>query len=1150
MRTRTLTACCGPRLLNTPALLLALAFGLAGAAQAVVFTWNGAGSDNNWQTGANWTNAISPATDGTASLTFSGNTRPVTTNNLAVADTLFTGISFVNDNSSGKTSAFTLSGNRITLGGSVTTTTTTSGALTDTISFDTVLSGTRTFNINGSAASLTHDLTISGVISDNGGSWGLIKAGGNNYGGVLTLTGANTYSGKTTVSAGFINCNTITNVGAPSSALGAPMNAANGTIDLSGNLNYTGAATSSDRIINLTSGNGQLRNNGTGLITLTGGITGNNFSLMIRGSANILETGLIALGSGTLSHTDNGTLTLSNVGNSFSGPLVVAAGTVSGDSISNGGSPSAIGQGALIQLGQNQVGFGTLRFTGASGGACNRNFNIAGTTSASGGIIENTVAGQTLTLSGYVNRLSGAGTGPAPQLQLIGAGNGEMSGNISNIFSVTKLGTGTWALSGANCYTGTTAVSAGTLLINGSMLSNSAVTVSAGATLGGTGTVSAAVSVSANGILAPGNSGIGTLRLANAGAATLTLNGCTNRFEVANAVGVSDLIAISGALVLNGANIVALSFPLGAAPAGTYTLMTYASRSGSGTLALDQAYLNTRLLVGDTSVTLVVGGPSLVWQGGLAANAWDTSTANWASGTYADNSVVTFDDTGLAIPAVTITPSDVAPFSVTVTNATKAYTFVGAAITGLGGLTKLGAASLTLSNTNTYSGSTTVNGGTLTLNGSISNSSVTVANGATFTENAAGVIAGSNVIFTSYGTATLYGSNTYGGVTSVGTNGIPNINLTVNNNMALGSTAAGTLVNGGNGSTENRLVLGNGVMVSDETLTLGPGPSANRAALRYTSGSGSGTWNGNVVLAGTATYLGSDTPGGTLIVGLSADDTITTSASASFSVRGSGDVTINSRISIGGAGISRDDSGTFTLNSTSNTLLNMNINQGTLRLGVSDALPATTLLSIGKYSGINNQATFDLNGKSQTVASLSEQHMMSSNGFQRITSAAPATLIVSNSAANTFGTEGSTIAGAVSLVKMGTGTLTLTGTNTTSGAFIVSTGTLVVSSTGSFGVNSTNIVVAAGTLMLSNSVSIANNAEVRIADNGGAKVNLASGVNEVVGTLYFGDHQKSAGTYGSTGSGASVTDDVHFSASGSGILTVLHDKGGTVMGLR
>jgi len=1134
MKNNKFTACHWSIALNNTRLLPVLAFGLAIASQAAVFTWNGGGSDNNWQTGANWTNSVSPATDGTASLTFSGNTRTVTTNNIT-ADTVFTAISFVNDNSSGKTNAFTLSGNRLTLGGNISSTAS-SAAITDTMSFPVLLNGTRTATIN-----TLHHLMISGVIGETGGSYGLTKAGS----GELTLSNTNTYSGKTTLSGGRLNFASLKNVGEGPSSLGAPTTVANGTIDINGRMTYTGGSTTSDRVFNFVTGN-QFDNSGSGTLTLTGGFTGSGSTPVFRGNGTFVVSGLLAIGGGGVTRTDGGTVYLTNPTNAFTGNLTVNDGIISVDTLADAGMVSPIGAGTTIYIGQANGTTGRFRYSGTNDASCNRAITIiAQPKNTNGGIIENATAGKTLTLGGNVSVDLWTNT---PTLQLTGVGNGVLSGVVNGAMRVTVNGSGMWTLAGANVYTGATTVSSGTLLINGSTASGSAVSVSAGATLGGTGTVSGAVSVSANGILAPGNSGIGTLWLANAGAAALTLNGITNKFEVANAVGVSDAIAVSGALVLNGTNVVALSFPLGAAPAGVYTLMTYASRSGSGTLALDQAYLNTRLLVGDTSVTLVVGGPSLVWLGDSAANAWDTTTANWVSGTYVDNAVVTFDDTGSASPAVNITPAAVAPFSVTVTNATKAYTIGGAAITGTGGLTKLGAASLTLSNTNTYSGSTTVNGGALTLSGSISNSSVTVANGATFTENAAGFIAGSNVTFVAYGTATLNGSNSYGGVTSVGTNGIPNIVLTVNNNMALGSAAAGTLVNGGNASTESRLVLGNGVTVSDETLTLGPGLSGNRAALRYTLGSGSGTWNGNIVLAGTATYLGSDTPGGTLIVGLSADRTITTSSSAGFSVRGAGDVTINSRISIGAQAINRDDPGTFTLNSTSNTLINMNLNQGTLKLGVSDALPTITVLSIGKNSGVNNQATFDLNGKSQTVASLVEQHMMFSNGFQRITSLAPATLIVSNSTANTFGTEGSTIAGAVSLVKAGNGTLTLTGTNSTSGAFIVSNGTLTVSSTGSFGVNSTNVTVATGTLVLSNSVSIANNAMVRIANGGGAKVSLAAGVNEAVGTLYFGDKQKPANTYGASGSGAGVINDEHFS--GAGILTVLHGNGGLIFQVR
>jgi autotransporter-associated beta strand protein len=332
------------------------------------------------------------------------------------------------------------------------------------------------------------------------------------------------------------------------------------------------------------------------------------------------------------------------------------------------------------------------------------------------------------------------------------------------------------------------------------------------------------------------------------------------------------------------------------------------------------------------------------------------------------------------------------------------------------------------------------------------------------------------------------------------------------------------------------------VTVTGETLTLNPA-SNYRAGLRFNSG-GTGTWDGDVVIAnvGGPAYIGSD-GSGTLVVGSSDADTIS-GTSGSLSFRGGGSVVVNSRISLGSLGISRDDAGTLVINSTGNTFSAMNAVQGTLRLGVSDALPATVTLYLGKTSAINNNAVFDLNGKSQRVASLIEQHQAGSSGTQRILSAAPATLVVSNDTANTFGTAGSSIEGAVSLVKAGTGTLTLTGTNTTSGSFIVSNGTLVVSATGMLG-NSTNVVVAGGTLTLQSSACISNTASLWIAADGGAKVSLSNGVNEVVERLYIGGAPRRAATYGAFGSGAQITSDTYFA--GSGVLTVLLGSSGTLI---
>ncbi len=385
----------------------------------------------------------------------------------------------------------------------------------DNVTFTNTAGGTVTVAAGGVAPGSTTVSAASGTYTLNGGPIGgsgtLTKSGG----GTLTLSGSNTYSGQTTVSAGVLTFNSIHPVGGGASALGAPTTIANGTINLAGTMTYTGGTASSDRVIHLT-GSGIFYNSGSGPLTLSGGITGNGSTFTARGTANISETGIIATGSGIVRRTDQGTLYLSNPNNSFSGALGCLAGTISVSSVSDGGLPSAIGQGTSITFGQSGFnGFGTLQFTGANGGTCNRAITISSHSgTADGGIIENTVAGQTLTLSGKV---SVAGVGPTPQLQLIGAGNGVMSGVISDApgtssLSLTKAGAGTWTLSGANSYSGATTVSAGTLDLRGagSIASSSYLTVAAGAlldvsaapftvgaaqTLAGAGTVAGAVTV-------------------------------------------------------------------------------------------------------------------------------------------------------------------------------------------------------------------------------------------------------------------------------------------------------------------------------------------------------------------------------------------------------------------------------------------------------------------------------------------------------------------------------------------------------------------------------------------------------------------------------------------------------------------------------
>jgi len=295
-------------------------------AQTADFIWDGGGANNLWMTAENWEGGVAPAggmVDGVSRgrLIFSGESQTVSTNNFA-ADVSFYGITFTNDNSAGKTSAFALyrtASRKFYLRGHIQTLATASGTITNYMNLNMEPDGSsRHFIINQG-----HDLLFAGVLS---GAYGSLRKKG---GGELTVTGSNSYRGRTVLEGGTLSFNSIRNVSGGSSALGSPTNVVNATIELQTGtfLRYTGTGHSSDRVINLAGDNVTLCNDGTGALTLTGGITADSArNLLIGGNGEMIMSGVIAAPTHDLTYLGDGTLTLSNADNTYAGNTVVSAG--------------------------------------------------------------------------------------------------------------------------------------------------------------------------------------------------------------------------------------------------------------------------------------------------------------------------------------------------------------------------------------------------------------------------------------------------------------------------------------------------------------------------------------------------------------------------------------------------------------------------------------------------------------------------------------------------------------------------------------------------------------------------------------------------------------------------------------------------------
>lgn len=623
------------------------------------------------------------------------------------------------------------------------------------------------------------DITVSNVISGGGG---LTKQGAN----VLTLTGANTYSGATGIEAGTLK------IGTGSLASSSTVTVLTGaTLAFDTNTDQTFA--------NVVTGAGNFTKQGTGILTLTGA---NTYTGTTRVEAGTLKLGtggslsaqstLVVLAGATFDvGANNQTIaSLSGVGGSLtgSGALAVqlaANETVSGNPLSGFASFDKAGaatltlDGNLNFTGQVKVSGGKLILSGSNtltGGIQVSGNLVLGSNNAAGG------AGNTITTTGSTVTLADGVNSATPivinsnttKIEVVGAGNATQSGVISETAGprpLEKIGTGTLVLDAANTYSGRTTISAGTVRISAANnLGNDSTTNSVA--LGGGTLDGAGATVTMNRPLIVTNAG-GTITTTQ----SITFQGSNVFLGTLTKAGTGTLTLNGSATDAGGINVTAGILALGdnnAAGSGTITLANSARLRG---MTNGMNIANNIALTGGSATVERIGGAAQYTLSGVISGAGgllksqdgiiDLTGKNTFTGgvTLGAGTLGVGSDTALGTGQLTAEINTTLRAVNNVTLANNIQLTAGKSITNQftvdtngfnmtlsgvistnvpqnelnqPGLTKNGAGTLTLTGTNTYRGATIINAGTLVVNGSIANtSSVTIANGAKLGGNAA-----------------------------------------------------------------------------------------------------------------------------------------------------------------------------------------------------------------------------------------------------------------------------------------------------------------------------------------------------------------------------------------------------------------------------
>ena len=447
-------------------------------------------------------------------------------------------------------------------------------------------------------------------------------------------------------------------------------------------------------------------------------------------------------------------------------------------------------------------------------------------------------------------------------------------------------------------------------------------------------------------------------------------------------------------------------------------------------------------------------------------------------------------------------------FNQTLTTGDAGNYEISGVISATGSLTKVGSGTLTLSNTNTFTGDLTISAGTVTVSGTLHddvdvinsgtydvdttdtinslrgsgavelNTGITLTTGDEGSDEISGIISGAgNLTKVGSGTLTLSNTNTYSGITTIN-NGTISISADNGLGAAPGSVVANQLtINGGtlNTSSTFSLATNRGITIgaNDATIDVDGSTTLSYAGAITGSGDLTKTGDGTLNLTGSTDFSGSTTIGAgglglsdVLPSGTDLTVTGTLNLLASFTVNtlsGSGNVNLSSyNLTISNGSSSDDTTFSGVIDSTTGRLIKDG--DGTQTLSGTNTYSGTTINGgILKVSADANLGTAPLSTDTDNIilggGTLNTTASFTLNTNRGITLTGNSSINVNSSTTLTYAGVIADNASTYNITKSGSGSLALSGTHTYDGDTTISAGTIVL--TGALN-TATDMIISSG----------------------------------------------------------------------------------------